>query len=163
MFVQKKTKLRLAYAVLAFIALAVGARDAHLRSTASISSPAAERSGSQTPALPLAILPIADSPFPEARAHRAGTTANTRASNDPVPTPKPEIASGLQDVFFLTVAVKVESKEGPVAFLRGTRVRLLRQQDGRLLVRHNRTDFLIEKSQVTDDLNALTALARNSS
>ena len=36
-------------------------------------------------------------------------------------------------------------------------------EDGKLRVRRNSTDFLIEKSQVTDDLNVLAALARNSS
>ncbi len=85
------------------------------------------------------------------------------ALRDSVQIPKRENSAAASSVYFLTVAIHVDSAAGPVAFHRGTRVLLVRPQDGKLLVRHHGTDFLIEKSQVTDDLNALATLARNSS
>ena len=66
-------------------------------------------------------------------------------------------------VWFLTVAMTVGSGTRPVALNRGTRVHLVREQDGKFLVRRNGTDFLVEKTQVTDDIGSLTRLARTSS
>ena len=161
MFVRKKTKLGIAYALLTFTALALIASDAHFRHTPPVSDSQPGRAVSPAAALPLAITPLAESPFPEARPNRAdANTALARIESTPTPREKTAAPSS---VYFLTVAVQVNSNDGPVALIRGTRVLLVRQQGGKFLVRHNRTDFLIEKSQVTNDLNALAALARSSS
>ena len=163
MFVRKKTKLCIAYSLLTFSALAIIAHDASLRSALPLPSMQAGRIIPPEPAPPLAITPLAESPFPEARPNRMDASAAALAHHESIPPPKRKKIVAPASVYFLTVAVRVESDAGPVAFHRGTRVLLVRPQDGKFLVRHNGTDFLIEKSQVTDDLNALAALARNSS
>lgn len=158
MFVRKKTKIAFAYGVLAASALSVTTYDACLRSAPPRHRTQAGRFDAAEPALPLGITPIAESPFPEARPGNFDVSGSvlTQVPNRTKHTPP----SG---VYFLTVALQVDSAEGTVAFHRGTRVRLIRQQDGKLLVTRNGTDFLVEKSQVTDDLNALASLAGSSS
>ncbi len=164
MLLRKKTQLRIAYALLAATAASLIAYDFAQRSEPAVQNVQTEPMPpppQNTPGLP--ILPIAQSPFREANreaflaSHPAPTSTETKA---------PSIAqhrSAQSGVYFLKVAVEVPSKHGPLALNRGTRVRLVREQDGKLRVRRNTTDFLIEKSQVTDDLNELSALARNSS
>ena len=163
MFVRKKTKLRIAYGLLTFTALTVIARDARSRNAPQIPSMEMRPIVSQETAPTLGITRLADSPFPDARPSSTDASARTLALHESVQIPKREKSAAPSSVYFLTVAIQVDSGAGPVAFHRGTRVLLIRPQDGKLLVRHHGTDFLIEKSQVTDDLNALAALARNSS
>jgi hypothetical protein len=160
MFVRKKTKLRIAYGLLTATSFSVVAYDAHVRNDVRFESTEALRALAREPAPPLPILPIAQSPFSEAHPAPARPVL---ADNTVPEIPKLQARAGTAGVYFLTVPVSVDSGHGPVAFHRGTRVHLVRQQDGKILVRHDRTDFLIEKSQVTDDLNALGRLARNSS
>ena len=163
MFVLKKTKLRFAYALLTVTALAAIARDASLRTTLPLPKSQAQNSITQDSSVPFAITRLADSPFSEARPSRADAILDTQTRDESTPVPTRRKTAVRSGVYFLTVAIQVDSGAGPVAFNRGTRVLLVKEQDGKLLVRHHRTDFLIEKSQATDDLNALTALARNSS
>ncbi len=156
-------KLRIAYGLLAVTAASVVAYDVQIRSQ----PPAQERQAApaRTQALASApsISPLADSPFAEAGQEnfRALQSANAEVEKNAATSPARLIASS--GVYFLKVAVQFESENGPVALNRGTRVRLVREQDGKFRMRRNNTDFLIEKSQVTDDLNELGTLARNSS
>ena len=71
MFVRKKTKLRIAYGLLTFTALATIVRDARLRGALPLANTQGGRIISQGSAVPLAITPLAESPFPEARPNRA--------------------------------------------------------------------------------------------
>lgn len=162
MFVRKKTKLAFAYSLLVASALSVTAYDARLRSAPPLRTQIGHFD-SPEPALAFTITAIAESPFPEARPKHFDASAPILAHNEATQDPTRQKHAPPSGIYFLTVAVTVDSGEGAVAFNRGTRVRLIRQQDGKLLVTRNGTDFLIEKSQVTDDLNALAALARNSS
>ena len=163
MFVRKKTKLRIAYGLLTVTALSVVAYDADVRSDLHYHSTQAERALTHEPAAPLPILPLAQSPFPDARPSALASITSDKARSASQPATPGEIHTTVAGVFFLKVAVRVESGDGPVAFNRGSRVRLVRQQDGKFLVTRNGTDFLVEKSQVTDDIGSLTRFARNSS
>lgn len=163
MFARKKTTLRFAYALLTVTALAAIARDASLRGTRPLSQSPAGHGTFQESTAAFAITRLADSPFSEARPSRADAILDTQTRDESTPVPTRRKTAVRSSVYFLTAAIQVDSGAGPVAFNRGTRVLLVKEQDGKLLVRHHRTDFLIEKSQATDDLNALTALARNSS
>ena len=163
MFVRKKTKLRIAYGLLAFTAFTVLAHDARSRSALPVPSTESRPIASQEIAPALAITRLADSPFPEARPTSMDASARTLALRESVQIPKREKNAAPSGVYFLTVAIQVDSGAGPVAFHRGTRVLLVRPQDGKLLVRHHGTDFLIEKTQATDDLNELATLAHHSS
>jgi hypothetical protein len=162
MFVRKKTKLRIAYGILTVTSLSVLAYDANVRSDLRFQNTEALRAQFREP-VPLPITPIAQSPFPEARPSISAPNQPLLANGGSAKIPKPAKHAAASGVHFLTVAVQVDSGNGPIALHRGTRVHILRQQDGKFLVRHNRTDFLIEKSQVTDDLNTPGTLARNSS
>lgn len=157
MFLRKKTKLRIAYGLLAVTAISVIAHDADTRAHLDFHSTLAERAMHRAPAAPLPILPIAQSPFRDEMPDAAIAQNRSPQAQPAMQHPSPS------EFFFLKVAVQVDSGEGPVSFNRGTRVRLVREQDGKFLVTRNGTDFLIEKTQVTDDLNALAKLARNSS
>lgn len=163
MLLRKKTQLRIAYALLAATAISVIAYDAERRSDS------ARRTAQSPPPSPsrlapmLPFLPLAQSPFQEARLKNLLTSESAPARSNAKTTASDDLRIAPSGVYFLKVAVEVPSENGPVALNRGTRVRLVREQDGKLRVRRNSTDFLIEKSQVTDDLNALAALARNSS
>ena len=163
MFVRKKTQLGIAYGLLTLSAFAVIARDAHVRSAPPLVAMETGRMIFSESGPPLAITPLVESPFPKARPNRMDASTMTLARDESIPQAKQKNQAAPSGVYFLTVAVRVNSGDGPVAFHRGTRVRFVREQDGKFLVRRNGTDFLIEKSQVTDDLNALATLARNSS
>jgi hypothetical protein len=157
MFVRKKTKLRIAYGLLAITALSVIAYDADARTHLNLQGTMAEHARVREQAAPLPILPLAQSPFRDAQPDASVASNESQPARSAVEHAVPS------DVFYLKVAVQVDSGGGPVSFNRGTRVRLVREQGGKFLVTRNGTDFLIEKSQVTDDLTALAALARNSS
>jgi hypothetical protein len=163
MLLRKKTKLRIAYALLATTAVSVLAYDAERRSHDALRSAQTPPPPATRVAAMLPLVPLAQSPFPEA------SLANLLATESAATRPSPKAAAAREHpntssgIFFLKVAVEVPSKNGPLALNRGTRVHLIREQDGKLRVRRNSMDFLIEKSQVTDDLKELTALARNSS
>ena len=157
MYWRKKTQVRIAYLLLTATGFGLVAHDSIQRATSvehNADSPLPPRSPIHV-APAVAIVPLAESQFIEANhdAFLIGTSAGKRTAAKPTPS----------GVYFLKAAMEVPSKDGPIALNRGTRVRLLREQDGKLRVRRNTTDFLIEKSQVTDDLNELAALARNSS
>ncbi len=169
MFIRKKTKIRIGYGLLAVTSIYVVALDAEVRDQQGIrnTSSESERAMMREPAPPLPILPLAQSPFSEARPTLASTSL---ASNHGAPaqknspqTPPEEGTASASAILFLKAAMQVDLGEGPVAFPRGTRVHLVRQQDGKLLVTHDGVSFLVEKSQVTDDLAKLGVLARNSS
>ena len=159
MFFRKKMKLRIAYSLLALTAASVVAFDAQTRSQ----PPAQERPAASAPTRTLAsapsISPLADSPFAEAGQENFRARQQVIAHAEKSAARSPERHLGSSGVYFLKVAVQFESKDGPVALDRGTRVRLLSEQDGKFHVRRNNTDFLIEKSQLTDDLNELGTLA----
>lgn len=163
MLLRKKTQLRIAYALLATTAISILVFDAERRSDSALRS---AQSPTPTPCrvAPTApLLPLAQSPFTEADLDNFLTAESAPArpgAKAAVPDDHRSTPSG---VYFLKVAMEVPSKNGPIALTRGTRVHLVREQDGKLRVRRKTTDFLIEKSQVTDDLNVLAVLARNSS
>ena len=163
MFVRKKTKIKIAYILLASASLSIVGYDASLRSNPSVGSSEAQRAQAARPPMPLPITPLALSPFPEARpGHALASGPAVASTGRPSAEPrKTTVASST--AWFLTVAVKVDSGAKSVALNRGTRVHLVREQDGKFLVRRNGTDFLIEKTQITDDIGSLTKLARNSS
>ncbi len=156
-------KLRIAYSLLALTAASVVAYDAQSRSQ----PPAQERPTAPAPTRTLAsapsISPLADSPFAEAGQENFRARQQTITQAEKTAAHLPERHLGSSGVYFLKVAVQFESKNGPVALNRGTRVRLLSEQDGKFRMRRNNADFLIEKSQVTDDLNELGTLAHNAS
>ena len=162
MFVGKKLKLRVAYGLLTATSLSAIIFDGDRRSERRLWNSHAPHWPIREPLPPSPILPIAESRFLEARADRFVPGQPVRADAAAVRPQRDEHGSPA-GIYFLTVAVQVDSGQGPIALHRGTRVRLVREQDGKFLVHHNRADFLIEKSQVTDDLNALGKLARNSS
>lgn len=163
MLLRKKTQLRIAYVLLAATAVSVVGYDSARRSGTARDNVQSQPPSPQPTASALPIVPLAQSPFPEA------SLANFHASESVTPRTEPEATatheprSTPSGVYFLTVAVEVPSKNGPVALNRGTRVHLVREQDGKLRVRRKSTDFLIEKSQVTDDLRVVAALARSAS
>ena len=161
MLLRKKTQLRIAYALLAATAISVIAYDAERRSDSARRTAQSPPPRRLAPMLPF--LPLAQSPFQEARLKNLLASESAPARSNAKTTASDDLRIAPSGVYFLKVAVEVPSENGPVALNRGTRVRLVREQDGKLRVRRNSTDFLIEKSQVTDDLNALAALARNSS
>ena len=160
---RKKTKLRFAYSLLAMTSLSLIAHDAKVRSDLCVGSSEAQRTQFIRPAPPLPITPLAQSPFAEARPGSIlpRETAIARTGQPPATLREKRIVPS--SVCFLTVAVTVASGARPVALNRGTRVHLVREQDGKFLVRRNGTDFLVEKTQVTDDIGSLTKLARTSS
>ncbi len=163
MFVRKKNKLRIAYALLTATAFAAIAHDTASRDALALSASRDQQRPATETRAPLAITPLAQSPFSEARPGHADVALAADTRDQGTLAPKGGNAATAPRVYFLTVAIQVDPGTGPVAFNRGTRVLFLKEQDGKVLVRHHRADFLIEKSQVTDDLNVLTALARNSS
>jgi hypothetical protein len=150
MLLRKNTLLLCAYCTLTVSAFAIVACDAHRRSEilhqAALAAPA--KIGERLVPVPFA--PLSQSPFPEARPE-----SNPAASPEHDPAPP--------SVYFLKVAVQVDSGDGPLSFDRGSEVRLIRQQDGKLLVTRDGTDFLVEKTQVTEDRSTVAALARSSS
>lgn len=163
LFVRKKTKLRLAYTLLTLTGFSVVAYDAQSRNDAHAQSIRDQRTQSARPAAPLPITPLAQSPFPEARPesglHRDVAIAHSEEAIAPMRERNFEPSA----VCFLTVAVKVETGARPLALSRGTRVQIVREQDGKFLVRRKGADFLIEKSQLTDDLHSLASHTRTSS
>jgi hypothetical protein len=165
MFIRKKTKLRIAYGLLAVTALSVVAYDAEVRTQQSFhnTSTEAERAMMRRPAAPLPILPLAQSPFAEARPSLVAANRVEPARNKPAPSMAEDGITATSGILFLKSAMQVDLGDGPIAFPRGTRVQFVRQQDGKLLVSHDGANFLVEKSQVTDDMAKLGVLARNSS
>ena len=163
LFVRKKTKLRIAYAVLTLTGFSVVAYDATVRNELQIQNARAPRTQSARPAAPLPITPLAQSPFPEARPESVFHRDVAIAHSEEAPAPMRERNFEPSAVCFLTVAVKVDTGTRPVALSRGTRVQLVREQDGKFLVRRNGTDFLIEKSHITDDVRTLALHTRTSS
>ena len=163
MFFRKKTKLLCAYSLLASSSLAIVAHDAHQRTESSLHVTQAARAPIPKPLAPVPFAPIAQSPFLDARPIQlaAGERIATRSKASPAASREQEPAPSR--LYFLKVSVRINSDDGPLSFRRGTEVRLVRQQDGKLLVTRNGTDFLIEKTQVTDDRHALAKLARSSS
>ena len=165
MYWRKKTQVRIAYVLLTATGVGLVVHDSIQRAT-SVEHNAESPLPTPAPvnaAPSVAIVPLAESQFIEANreAFLISKSADKRpAAKATPPGPHHATPSG---VYFLKVAMEVPSKNGPISMNRGTRVRLVREQDGKLRVRRNTTDFLIEKSQVTDDLNELAALARNSS
>ncbi|MEO6784868.1 MAG: hypothetical protein ABI318_01940 [Chthoniobacteraceae bacterium] len=159
MSVRKRIQLRIAYCLLTASAISVVACDEHSRTESLSRIAETQRVHYVEPKPALPITPLARSPFPEARPGQPdGREAAVTLASSRI---KPKSAATA--IYFLKVAVQVDSGSGSVAFNRGTRVRLVRQQDGKFLVTRNGTDFLVEKSQVTDDIASLSALARNSS
>ncbi len=165
MFIRKKTKIRIGYGLLAVTAIYVVALDAEVRGQQSLrnTSTEAERAMRREPAAPLPILPLAQSPFSEAHPNSFAANRGDVATRVQRQTPPEDGGNAVSAILFLKSAMQVDLGEGPVAFPRGTRVHFIRQQDGKLLVSHDGANFLVEKSQVTDDLAKLGVLARNSS
>ena len=163
MFVRKKTKLRIAYGLLTLTSLSVFVYDAEVRSDSSIRNSQAQLAQFRKEPAPLPITPLAESPFPEARPGVITAGEPRIARMEPAAAAAHAPHTTPSGVYFLTVAVQVPAHEGLIDLNRGTRVRLVREQDGKFLVRRNGTDFLIEKTQVTDNIGSLTKLARNSS
>ena len=163
MFLRKKTKLRIAYSLLPITSLSVVVYDAEVRSDLGVRVNQAQHVQFHRPPEPLPITPLAQSPFPEARPESTSVREPAIARAEQPATTARATTIGPSSVCFLTVAVNVNSGERLVALHRGTRVRLVREQDGKFLVRSKGTDFLIEKSQITDDLSQVAKLARNSS
>jgi hypothetical protein len=161
MFVRRKTSLLCAYCLLGMSALAVVAYDAHRRGDFSLQVVQAAPIGSAERPQPVPFAPIAQSPFPEARPNRlAASERIAKQTEASQPSEKVPAPSG---IYFLKVAVRVESGDGPLSFGRGTEVRLVRLQDGKFLVTRDGTDFLIEKNHVTKDRRKPASLARSSS
>ena len=163
MLLRKKTQLRIAYVVLATTAISVIAYDSARRSDNGIRTASLPPPPPQPAASALPILPLAKSPFREARLANFSTSEAATTRTDAKATAPNEPRNAPSGIYFLKVAVEVPSKDGPISLNRGTRVHLVREQDGKLRVRRKTTDFLIEKSQVTDDFKVAAALARNSS
>ena len=163
MILRKKHKLRVAYAFLAVTTASVLAYDWEHRSRTDGSNAESHQEPPRRTASALPMVPLAQSPFREASLESFLASQSAVAHQEPkakAPRDHRIVPSG---VYFLKVAMQVPAKDGPLTLNRGTRVHLVREQDGKLRVRRNSTDFLIDKSQVTDDLNELGTLARNSS
>ena len=163
MLVRKKTKIRIAYSLLALGSFSIIAYDANLRENPHLNSSEVSRKLEIGESVPLPMTRLAESPFPEARpGHRLASDPAVGNAGQ-APTAIRENAAKPSAAWFLTVAVKVDSGTKEVALHRGTKVYLVREQDGKFLVRRNGTDFLIEKTQVTDNIASLGELTRNSS
>jgi len=163
MFVRSKTSLLCAYCLLGVSALAVVAYDAHRRGELSRQDAPTAPVGIAERPQPVPFAPIAESPFPEARPDRLAAGERIAKQTEASHAESSEKAPAPSGIYFLKVAVRVQSGEGPLSFGRGTEVRLVRQQDGKLLVTRDGTDFLIEKTHVTKDRRKPGTLARNSS
>ena len=163
MFLLKKTKVRIAYCLLGVASISIIAHDANDRGISRAGSSEAQRAQLARPTAPLPITTLAQSPFPEARPGYTSIPEPAIASTEKPPATPHEEPATTSSVRFLTVAVKVDSGIRAVALNRGTKVHLVREQDGKFLVRRNGTDFLIEKTQVTDNIASLGKLVRNSS
>jgi len=160
-FMKKKTELVIAYGMLATAATIVVAHDAHIHRLPA--KTVALAPDPHAPAAPLPLTRLADSPF----------LKSTRQETDPTPlavvnresgTPGPiNRQSAPFGVYFLRTAVQADSVDGPVTFGAGTQVRLVRHQAGKMRVTRNGTDFLVEESQLTNDLETVAALAGTSS
>ena len=159
MFGRKKNRFRIAYALLTGSAMCVVVYDDRTRSETSMRSAQIERAISSEPAASVPFNPIAQSPFPEAR---SGYSDSCKSAIAPA-AQQSDSRTAPSAFYFLKVAVQVDSGYGPVALNRGARVVFLHEQDGKFLVTRNGMKFLIEKSQLTDDIASLSALARNSS
>jgi hypothetical protein len=162
MFVRRKTSLLCAYCLLGMSALAVVAYDAHRRGELTLQNVQAAPVGIAERSEPVPFAPIAQSPFPEARPDRLAAGERVAKQTEASRAEPSETAPALSGIYFLKVAVRVQSGDGPLSFGRGTEVRLVRQQDGKLLVTRDGTDFLIEKTHVTKDRKP-AARVRNSS
>jgi hypothetical protein len=143
--------------------LAVVAYDSHQRSELLLQATQAARRVFAEPPAPVPFLPIAQSPFPEARPNSPLANERIAKETEPSQTKSFQKAPVPSGIYFLKVAVRVDSGDGPLSFGRGTEVRLVRQQGGKFLVTRDGTDFLIEKTHVTKDRQKLATLARNSS
>lgn len=163
MIILKKTKIRIAYCLLGITSISITGYDANERVRSSVGSSEPHRTHLDPHPASLPFTPLAQSPFPEARPGYSSTPEPTVASTAKTPAALRGEPAALSSVRFLTVAVKVDSGATAVALNRGTRVHFVREQDGKFLVRRNGTDFLIEKTQVTDNIASLGKLARNSS
>lgn len=163
MLLRKKNQLRIAYALLAITAASVIAYDSEQRTDTGTPAEQSPSVPARRAAAALPMAPLAQSPFREAslEGFLASQAAMTRTQSKAKAPGGHRLLSS--SVYFLKVAVQVPSKDGPLTLNRGTRVRLVREQDGKMRVRRDTIDFLIEKSQVTDDLNELATLARISS
>jgi hypothetical protein len=160
MFVRKRTKLRIAYSLLTITSLSIIAHDAQTRGNLRTGPSEAHRAQFDRTSAPLPITPLAQSPFDEARPEHTIALASSRAH-----TEQPQISKSVvpSSVWFLTVALKVDTGTKSVALSRGTRVHLVGERDGKFLVRRNGTDFLVEKTHITDDIGSLTKLAHHPS
>ena len=163
MFVRKKTKLRIAYCLLALGSFSIVVYDTNLRGDCAAVQSETQRALPARRPVPLPITQLALSPFPEARPGYHVAYDSAAASASQASAEMLEKTPRSSSVWFLTVAVKVDSGIKSVALNRGTKVHFVREQDGKFLVRRNGTDFLIEKTQVTDNIASLGKLVRNSS
>ncbi len=163
MFVRKKTRLQIAYSVLTIGSLSTIVYDARQRSERPPDGSEAQRVLATKLTAILPITPLALSPFREARPDYPSASESSTASAIRASAEMNERTGRSSSVWFLTVPVKFDSGTKAVALNRGTKVHLVREQDGKFLVRRNGTDFLIEKTQVTDNIAGLGKLVRNSS
>jgi hypothetical protein len=160
MFKRKRTDLIFAYCLLATAAIVCVVHDAKMRGNSAAA--AASIPEPQAPAVPLAITRLADSPFLNPRSE-SEIAANATAPQGSESTNSRQTHAAPFGVYFLRVAIQADSDEGTVTFAAGTQVRLVRRQDGKLRVTRNGTDFFVKESQVTNDLDAVAAIAGTSS
>ena len=160
-FMKKKTEILIAYVMLAVAATVIVSHDAASRYE--LPRTVAQAPETPTRPAPLPLTRLADSPFLKST-HQATDATSLAIVNGESGNP----ASGNRHsapfgVYFLRTAVHADSAEGPVTFGPGTQVRLVRHQTGKMRVTRNGTEFLVEESQLTNDLEAVAALAGTSS
>lgn len=157
---RKKTELFLAYCFLATAAVTIVGHDATVRRplekpTATIPVPAV--------VAPFPITRLADSPFLTSRSSEPENAGTAIAPQGAESGRSRQTRAAPLGVYFLRVAVHADSEGGHVTFGPGTQVRLVRHQAGKMRVTRNGTDFLVDESQLTNDLEAVAALAGTSS
>jgi hypothetical protein len=158
---RKKLDLFIGYCLLASAAIAVVIRDANSRRAPT--QPSARASEIQVPLVPLPLTRIADSPFLNANSSGPESKAIAAPKENDNTTQSAPKSSAPFGVYFLKVAIQADSDEGPVIFRPGTQVHLVRHQAGKVRVTRDGTDFLVEESELTNDLDSVAAIVGTSS
>lgn len=156
------TRLIFSYGMLAMTAVVVLAYDSAERADTAM-DPAPKPSMRRTEAAAYApIMPLAQSPFREARVGSNSLARNSQAAeNTDENSPPAHVHKSA--LLFLKVPLQTDMDGNAVSLERGTAVELVKKKGGKLIVRHESFKFMVETWQVTDDRTKLAGLARTSS
>lgn len=152
------SRLIFSYGMLTMTAVVVLAYDSAERADVEMQTARKPRIVRREAPVDIQILPLAQSPYREAR---TGSTELARHSQSPGRLSMADIHRS--ESLFLKVSVQVDMEGKSVSLDRGTAVEFVRKMGSKLVVKHEDSEFIVERWQVTDDRAKLDGLARSSS